>query len=260
MKIVKTALVSLLLCLPLLPGAPARAQVAETETPSRSADNVVLVHGAWADGSSWSAVIPYLHQAGLNVVAVQNPLTSLADDVAATRRALDLLDGPSVLVGHSWAGTVISEVGVDPRVTALVYVAARAPDAGEDFAEVAGRFPTMPVRAGVRTQDGVSTLAEEAFVRHFANGLPAAQAKALFAVQQPIAADLFAGRTTHAAWRGTPSWYAVSSDDQTTSPELQRFLAARMQARVVTLDSGHLSPLSHPRQIADMILEAAGKR
>src|SRR3977135_2288802 len=121
---------------------------AQTAAPAE-ARNVVLVHGAWADGSSWAEVIARLQAAGMRVTAVQNPLTSLADSVAATRRALALQDGPTVLVAHSWGGTVISETGSDPKVTALVYVAARAPDAQEDFVALSGKFPTTPVRAGV---------------------------------------------------------------------------------------------------------------
>src|SRR4029077_6081525 len=135
------------------------------------ARNVVLVHGAWADGSSWSEVIPRLQAAGFHVTAVQNPLTSLADSVAATRRELALQDGPTVLVAHSWGGTVISEVGTDPKVTALVYVAARAPDAGEDFVALSGKFPVGPVRAGVQEHDGFTKLSEEAFIKYFANGV-----------------------------------------------------------------------------------------
>lgn len=258
MKRTAIKLATLLLSILAVAGgsAHARQQVAEPSPPK--ARNVVLVHGAWADGSSWSEVIPYLQQAGLHVVAVQNPLTSLADDVAATRRVLDGLEGPTVLAGHSWAGTVISEAGVDPKVTALVYVAARAPDAGEDFVEVSGRFPTMPVRAGVVARDGFATLREDAFMQHFANGVPVAKAKMLFAVQQPISTGLFAGRTTVAAWRGKPSWYAVSKRDETTSPELQRFLAGRMGAHVEELDCGHLSLVSHAHDIARMIIAAAG--
>src|ERR1700721_168082 len=129
------------------------------------AKNVVLVHGLYADGSSWIDVIPYLQRAGLNVTAVQNPLTSLADDVAATRRALAMQDGPTVLVGHSFAGTIISEAGNDPKVSALVYVAARAPDAGEDFGALAGKFPKPPASAGVIRKDGFFWLGEEAFLR-----------------------------------------------------------------------------------------------
>jgi pimeloyl-ACP methyl ester carboxylesterase len=220
--------------------------------------NVVLVHGAWADGSSWSEVISRLQAAGLHVTAVQNPLTSLADSVVATRRALALQDGPTVLVAHSWGGTVISEVGMDPKVTALVYVAARAPDAGEDFVALSGKFPTMPVRAGVEERDGLTRLSEKAFLDYFANGVARDKADVLYAVQEPTAAALFNGRTTEAAWRFKPSWYAVSKFDQTISPDLERFLAARMKATTVEVEAGHLSLVSHPREIADMILAAAG--
>src|ERR1700691_6671298 len=136
------------------------------------ARNVVLIHGAWADGSSWAEVIPRLQAAGLKVTAVQNPLTTLADSVAETRRVLAQQDGPTVLVAHSWGGTVISETGTDPKVTALVYVAARAPDAGEDFVALSGKFPTMPVRAGIRERDGFTNLSEQAFLKYFANGIP----------------------------------------------------------------------------------------
>jgi pimeloyl-ACP methyl ester carboxylesterase len=223
------------------------------------ARNVVLVHGAWADGSSWSEVIPLLQAAGLHVTAVQNPLTSVEDSVAATRRALALQDGPTVLVAHSWGGTVISEVGADPKVSALVYVAARAPDAGEDFVALSGRFPTMPVRTGVTENDGFTTISEDAFLKYFANGVAPEKAKVLFAVQEPAATSLFGGRTTAAGWRTKPSWYAVSKQDQTISPDLERFLARRMNARTVELDAGHLSLVSHPNDIAALILAAAGR-
>lgn len=231
---------------------------AQTAQPVE-ARHVVLVHGAWADGSSWAGVIAPLQAAGLHVTAVQHPLTSLADAVAATRRALAQWDGPTVLVAHSWGGTVISEVGVDPKVTALVYVAARAPDAAEDFIALSGQFPTMPVRAGVQEHDGFTTLSEEAFLQYFANGVAREKAHVLYAVQAPTAASLFGGRTTVAAWRSKPSWYAVSKLDQTIAPDLERFLAARMQATTVELEAGHLSLVSHPHEIADMILAAAGR-
>jgi len=219
--------------------------------------NVVLVHGAWADGSCWSDVVVRLQAAGYNVTVVQNPLTSLADDVAATRRALALQDGPTVLVGHSWGGVVISEAGDDPKVAALVYVAARAPDAGEDFAALAARYPTTPVRAGVVTTDGYSRLTEDAFLKHFAGDVPTARARVLYATQQPITADLFAARTTVAAWRGKPSYYAVSAHDETTSPDLERFLAQRMKATTIELPSSHVSMISHPQAITDLIERAA---
>jgi pimeloyl-ACP methyl ester carboxylesterase len=235
------------------------AQASAQPAAPVQARNVVLVHGAWADGSSWSEVIARLQAAGLHVTAVQNPLTSLADSVAATRRALALQDGPTVLVAHSWGGTVISETGTDPKVSALVYVAARAPDAGEDFVALSGKFPTMPVRAGVQEHDGFTYLSEEAFLKYFANGVPREKAEVLYAEQEPTAASLFGGRTSAAAWRSKPSWYAVSKLDQTISPDLERFLAARMKATTVELDAGHLSLVSHAQEIAELILAAAGR-
>ncbi len=227
-------------------------------TPTVKAKNVVLVHGAWADGSSWSEVIPILQAAGLHVTSVQNPLSSLADSVEATKRALAEQDGPTVLVAHSWGGTVISQVGTDPKVTGLVYIAARAPDANEDFVALSQKFPTPPARAGIVARDGFTKLSEDAFLKYFANGVDPARAKQLYAVQWPTAASIFAGRTTEAAWRSKPSWYAVSKNDDTINPDLERFLARRMNATTVELDAGHLSLVSHPKEVADLILQAAG--
>ena len=219
----------------------------------------MLVHGAYADGSSWADVIPLLQEAGLSVTAVQNPLTSLDDDVAATRRALALEPGPTVLAGHSWAGTVISEAGDDDSVSALVYVAARAPDAGEDYGALASRFPTPPATAGLMHKDGFAQLSEEAFLADFANGVDPARAKALYAVQGPISDTLFAGRTTTAAWRTKPTYYSVSTQDRTTATELERFLAERMGAHTIELESGHLAMITHPQEVAQLILTAAGR-
>src|ERR1700681_2022195 len=157
---------------------------AQTPGPLK-ARNVVLVHGAWADGSSWSEVIPRLQAAGLHVTAVQNPLTSIEDSVAETRRVLAAQEGPTVLVAHSWGGTVISETGTDPKVTALVYVAARAPDAAEDFVALSGKFPTMPARAGVQEREGFASLFEDAFLQYFANGVSREKVEVLYAEQEP---------------------------------------------------------------------------
>src|SRR5256885_13988657 len=239
------------LCLAACATAPA----AETF----AARNVVLVHGAYADGSSWAAVIPLLQQAGLKVTAVQNPLTSLADDVAATRRILALQDGPTVLAGHSWAGTVISEVGVDPKVSALVYVAARAPDAGEDYTALAAKFPTPPASAGLVKSNGFAQLSEEAFLRDFAGDIEPTKARILYAVQGRISDTLFSGKTTNAAWRSKPSWYAISTEDRTISPELERFMADRMKAKTIEVKASHLSLISHPHEITHLILNATGQ-
>jgi pimeloyl-ACP methyl ester carboxylesterase len=219
--------------------------------------NVVLVHGAYADGSSWSEVIERLQAAGVTATAVQNPLRSVADDAAATRVILARHAEPTILVGHSYGGTVISEAGADPHVAGLVYVAARAPDAGEDYGALAKTFPTPPATAGLVYADGFGSLTEHAFLHDFANGVDRTRARALDAVQGHVSATLFADRTTVAAWRSKPSWYAVSRRDRTTSPELERFLAKRMKATTIELDSGHLSLITHPRQITELILRAA---
>ena len=219
--------------------------------------NVVLVHGAYADGSSWSEVIARLQAVGLRATAVQNPLSSLSDDVAATRRILQLQDGPTVLVGHSFAGTIISETGVDPKVASLVYVAARAPDAGEDYPALAAKFPRPPASDGLVTAGGFAQLNEETFLKYFAGDVDPVKARILYAVQGRVSATLFAERTTVAAWKIKPSWYQVSKDDKTISPELQRFMANRMKAKTIELASSHVSLISHPREIADLIIDAA---
>lgn len=219
--------------------------------------NVVLVHGSYADGSSWSDVIKRLQAAGMQVTSVQNPLTSLADDVAATQRALAMQDGPTILVGHSYAGTVISQAGDAPNVVGLVYVAGRAPDAGEDFTALAARFPTPPASAGLVKSGGFEQLSQEAFLNDFAGGVPRPRALALYAAQGPVSTSLFSERTTAAAWRTKPTWYAISKQDRTISPELERFLAQRMKAKTVELNSSHLSIVAQPDGITKLILDAA---
>jgi pimeloyl-ACP methyl ester carboxylesterase len=222
------------------------------------ARNVVLVHGLFADGSCWSEVIARLQPLGLNVTAVQNPLTTLPDAVAAAERVLARQDGATVLVGHSFAGVIVTEAGVHPNVSALVYVAARAPDAGEDYAALAATFPTPPATAGIVFDGDEGRLTEEAFLRDFAGDLPQAKAKVLYAVQEPFNKALLAGKTTHAAWRSKPSYYAVSTEDRTINPDLQRFMAKRMGAKTIEVKASHLSLISRPEDITRLILEAAG--
>jgi pimeloyl-ACP methyl ester carboxylesterase len=221
--------------------------------------NVVLVHGLYADGSSWSEVIGPLQAAGLRVTAVQNPLTTFADDVAAVRRALAMQDGPAVLAAHSYGGMVATEAGVAPNVTALVYIAARAPDAGEDYSALAKRFPTPPASSQLVSFEGYLQLNEDGFLNDFANGVDPAKARELYAVQQPNLATLSpTARTTVAAWRSRPSWYAVSKQDRTINPDLERFMAQRMKATTIEIDAGHLSLVSHPQEVSRLILSAAG--
>ena len=247
------------LSLGIAASAAAISALAPKATAAVLARNVVLVHGLFADGSSWSEVIPRLQAAGLSVTSVQNPLTTLGEAVASAQRVLARQDGPTVLVGHSFSGMIVTEAGVDPKVSALVYVAARAPDAGEDYAALAKTFPTPPASAGVVFDGDEGRLTEAAFLRDFAGDLPEAKARALYAVQWPFHRALLAGKTTNAAWRSKPSFYAVSTEDRTINPDLERFMAKRMGAKTIELKSSHLSLLSHPVEISRLILEAAGR-
>jgi pimeloyl-ACP methyl ester carboxylesterase len=222
------------------------------------ARNVVLVHGLFADGSCWSDVIAQLQAAGLNATAVQNPLTTLPDAVASAERVLARQDGPTVLVGHSFSGMIVTEAGVHPNVSALVYVAARAPDAGEDYTALAKTYPTPPATAGIVFDGDEGRLSEEAFLRDFAGDLPVAKAKVLYAVQEPFQKALLTGKTTQAAWRSKPSFYAVSTEDRTINPDLERFMAKRMGAETIEVNASHLSMISHPQAITRLIREAAG--
>ncbi|MBV6703041.1 alpha/beta hydrolase [Kitasatospora aureofaciens] len=217
--------------------------------------HVALVHGAYADGSSWSKVIPLLQAAGLEAIAVQNPLTSLQDDVAATNRALARQDGPTLLVAHSYGGTVTSQAGLAPNVAGLVYVAARAPEASEDFAALAARFPSPPVTHGIIRSGGFQWLNRQAFLHDFANGVPEPEALGLYAVQGALSTA--PPTTSAAAWQHKPSWYAVSQKDRTIDPGLERFMAGRMHAHTTEVDAGHLSLVSHLADIARLILSAA---
>ena len=220
--------------------------------------NVVLAHGLFADGSSWAEVIPHLQAAGLNVTAVQNPLTTLPEAVAEVTRVLDRQDGPTVLAGHSFAGMLVTEAGVHPNVTALVYVAARAPDAGEDYTALSKTYPAAPAGAGIVFDGDEGRLTEAAFLRDFAGDVPRTKAKVLYAVQQPFHKALLAGRTAHAAWREKPSFYAVSTEDRTINSDLQRFMAKRMKATTIEVKSSHVSLISHPETISRLILRAVG--
>ena len=227
--------------------------------PLQKARNVVLVHGLFADGSCWSEVIARLQAAGMKATAVQNPLTTLEASVAAAQRALALQDGPTVLVGHSFSGMIVTEAGIDAKVTSLVYVAARAPDAGEDYTALANRYAPPPASAGIVWSGDYGQLSEAAFLRDFAGDLPAAKARVLYAVQSPFQRALLAGKTVHAAWRSKPSWYAVSTEDRTINPDLERFMAKRMGAKTIEVKASHLLLISQPDTITQLILDAAGQ-
>jgi len=222
------------------------------------AKNVVLIHGLFADGSCWTEVIARLQRKGLNAIAVQNPLTSLQAAVDATKEVLSWQQGPTVLVAHSFGGMILSEAGVDPKVSSLVYVAARAPDAGEDYGALAAKYPTPPASAGIVWANDWGRLGEEAFLRDFAGDLPAEKARLLYAVQAPFKRSLLADKTTQAAWRSKPSFYAVSTEDRTINPDLERFMAKRMGAKTIEVKASHLGLISQPDAIAGLIVEAAG--
>jgi pimeloyl-ACP methyl ester carboxylesterase len=228
-----------------------------TETGS-ARPTVVLVHGAFADGSSWDKVVPLLQAKGLKVVSVQNPLTSLEDDVAATRRALDAQTGPVVLVGHSWGGVVISQAGTDDRVKSLVYVAAFAPSEGQSAAELGKGYPTPPgSNFIVQDKDGFLSLSSDGVAKHFAQDLPAATTRLMAATQGPIRARSFDEKVTAAAWKTRPSWYVLTLHDHMIDPTLQKAMAEKISARIVNVPTSHVPQLSMPAQVANAIISAA---
>ena len=233
-------------------GSRAFAQSSE----SHGVKNVIFVHGAWADGSSWSKVIPLLEAKGLNVTAVQLPLTSLADDVATVKRAFALEDGPFLLVGHSYGGSVITEAGNDPNVAGLVYVAAFAPDKGESTLDLITANPT-PVGPELRPTAGFFKLSAKGVFEDFAPDLPEVDRKVLFATQGPIAGAALGVPTTTPAWRNKPSWFVIAGDDRMISPKLEEAEAQEMKAKSITISSGHLVMLSHPADVAGFIEGAA---
>jgi pimeloyl-ACP methyl ester carboxylesterase len=219
---------------------------------------VVLVHGAFADGSSWSKVIPLLLARGLEVIAVQNPLTSLADDVAAAKRAIEGAKQPVVLVGHSWGGAVITQAGVEEKVKALVYVAAFAPDAGQSVNDLLkqGPAPAWAARL-IKDSGGFLTLPADVVANDFAQDLPAAEAKLIAATQGPWAERCVGDVLSAAAWKSKPSWYLLASDDHMIPAGAQAYMADRMRATVTKLSSSHVPMLSHPEDVAAVIIAAA---
>lgn len=222
--------------------------------------NIVLVHGAFADGSSWAKVVPILQAKGYHVTAVQNPLTSIADDVAATRRAIDRQDGPVVLVAHSLAGVVITEAGVDPKVAGLVFVAAFGLDAGETVADVGKAYPPPPATAAaIVDASGYMSLPEDDFVKHFAWDLPKGEARVLAAAQGPVHVSTFSTKVTNVAWKTKPSWFVVAARDEAIAPDEERFFAKRMKATTKELATSHVPMLSRPEEVAAVIVDAATK-
>lgn len=223
--------------------------------------NIVLVHGAWVDGSGWHAVHDILVKKGFHVTEVQEPETSFSGDVRATQRILDLQDGPTILVGHSYGGSIVTEAGMHPKVTGLVYVAAHAPDVGEDEGALGKRMPSVLAKtpgAIARTADGYTYLQPSAFPKLFAPDLPLAQAEFEASSQVPAAAEVFTTPLTAAAWHTKPSWGIVAGDDQIINPDLERFYYQRAHSHMTVIPgASHSVYESHAAEVAAVIEEAA---
>ncbi|MEW6346230.1 MAG: alpha/beta hydrolase [Paraburkholderia sp.] len=242
-----------------LTSVPALAQSASATTPS--VKNIVLVHGAWVDGSGWKPVYDILTRDGYHVSIVQEPLTALADDVAATKRVIDLQDGPTLLVAHSYGGSIITEAGTDPKVVGLVYVAAHAPDVGEDESDLGKRMPSFTSKqpgAIQKTTDGYTFLNPAVFPQDFAADLPPAQAMFEAHSQILTAASVFSTPMDAAAWRTKPSWGIVAAADKIINPDLERWYYDRAHSHVTVLNgASHSVYESRPRDVATVIERAA---
>ena len=220
--------------------------------------NVVLVHGAFADGTSWAKVIPILEARGFRVVAVQNPLTSLSDDVNATRRIIAMQDGPVILVGHSLGGAVITEAGEDPRVAGLVYVAAYAPDKGKSANDTSAPFGPTPGQKCIQVDSQhFAWMSEEGVLNYFADGLPMAERRLVFAVQGQTYGPMLDEKLTHAAWMSKPSWHVIATKDHTLSPAMEEAGAKKARGVAVSIPTCHVAMLQEPQQVADVITDAA---
>ena len=217
--------------------------------------NIVLVHGAWADGSSWSAVIERLQADGYTVTAPQFPLTQLSDNVARLREVLDLQNGPTIVAGHSYGGQIMTALGTDaPNVAGLVYIAAFGLDEGESLGALLSQGPVTPALAHLSIdKQGFGWLAEDDFVNHFAADVDPVKAKVMYAVQQALAASAFQDVMGVPAWKSLPTWYMVAADDQALPPDAERQFARRMGATTVEVPSSHVAMVSHPDDVVKLI-------
>ena len=236
---------------------------AATSASAQSLRNIVLVHGAWVDASGWRPVAEILIRDGFNVTMVQEPETSFQEDVAAAKRVLDLQDGPTLLVGHSYGGSIITEAGVHPKVVGLVYVAAHAPDVGEDEAALGRKTPSVLAKtegAIMKTPDGFTYLNPALFPKLFAPDLPRERAEFSARSQVLAAASVFSTPLTAAAWRTKPSWGIVAGNDQIINPELERWYYTRAKSQMTEIKGASHSVFeSHPKEVAQVIAEAARK-
>ncbi len=226
---------------------------------SETKPSIVLVHGSWADGTSWQHVIPLLIQDGYNVTAVQNPLISLPDDIAITKRVIDAQPGPVVAVGHSYGGAVITGAAVgSPHVKALVYIAGWALAPGDSISQLIGKYPPSPLVTAIAPDaGGFLYIDREKFHEVFAHDLSTAEAQVLAVAQKPAASITFEQSLESAAWQTIPSWYLLAQEDRAINPELQRFMASRIGAKITELQTSHVSYISRSREVANLIIKAA---
>ncbi|WP_206026419.1 alpha/beta hydrolase [Roseimicrobium sp. ORNL1] len=217
---------------------------------------IVLVHGLWADGSSWNKVITPLVEDGFEVISVQNPTTTLEDDVAAANAAIERAKGDVILVGHSWGGFVITESGAHPKVKGLVYVAAFAPDKGETVPTLSANAAPTKLSDFLKETNGLLTVSKEGVFKVFAGDLPKSEQEVIYVVQQPASPKVFAGVGQQAAWKTKPSWYVVASQDKTINPELEAWMAKRAKSKTTVLEASHVAMLSKPKEVLEVILDA----
>ncbi len=251
----KTSKFKSILLLTLIVATGAKAQTAVNEKPT-----IVFVHGIWADGSCWTSQIASLQAKGYQVVSVQNPITSLGDDVATTQRAIDLVKGKVILVGHSWAGMVITQAGNDSKVVGLVYLAAYGPDSGESLTAVSANAPQTELSKYLVPSGGYVFLSEEGVKTAFASELSPKQQALVYATQTPASHTIFDDKSGEPAWKHKPTWYVVAKNDKTIHPDLERFMAKRMNAKTIELASCHVVMLSHPAAVLKVIEEAASSK
>jgi pimeloyl-ACP methyl ester carboxylesterase len=236
------------------------SQSAHAQSTPKGVKNIVMVHGAFADGSSWAKVIPILQAKGYNVIAVQNPLISLEEDVAATKRAIALMEGPVLLVGHSYGGMVITEAGNDPKVVGLLYVCSLVPNDGQSAVDVTSAFPPGPGSAEFKVDaSGFLSLSSKGINAHFAQDLPAAERNVVFATQIPWAVRTTTDKISTAAWKNKPSWFIIGTDDHMVPVDLARAEAKMIKATTLELNSSHIPMVSQPGKVANFIIGAAGK-
>jgi len=250
MKTIKFIALSILML-----GATIGAIAQNIEKPT-----IIFVHGIWADGSSWNSQILDLQAKGYPVISVQNPITSLADDVAATKRAINQAKGKVILVGHSWGGFVITQAGNDPKVSGLVYVAALAPDLGETLPTLSAKGPAITLSNYFKPSGGFIYLSEEGVKEVFAQDLSPKQQKVIFATQTAASEHVFAEQSGEPAWKTKPSWYILAKSDRSISPELERMMAKRAGSKTTEIEASHVVMISHAKAVLHIIEEAANAK